>query len=81
MKYAVPQPDGAFVIELDARTPVCTVPGCGGMVVRHSLGGGQSIDRCTRCFRRYQTRGSLDAQIARRSRIRRMFDEFVSWRE
>jgi hypothetical protein len=67
------------IIELEIRTAVCTVEGCGGKVVRHSLGSGQSVDRCTRCFRRYRTREGATA--AQRSRLRRMLDEFVGWRE
>jgi ribonuclease PH len=81
MKYPIPQPDGSTVIELEARTVVCTASECGGKVVRHSLGAGQSVDRCTRCFRRYQTSAALEEAVERRSRLRRMFDEFVTWRE
>jgi hypothetical protein len=80
MRYPIPQPDGAAVIELDARTSICTAPGCNGIVVRHSLGAGQSIDRCTRCFRRYQTR-KVEQPLAQRSRLRRVLDEFITWRE
>lgn len=80
MNYPL-QADGTDVIELDSRTAVCTADGCGGMVVRHSLGGAQSVDRCTRCFRRYQTRATSEAQVEQRGRLRRMFDEIAGWRE
>jgi hypothetical protein len=69
------------LIELDTRTAVCTVPECGGAVVRHSLGGAQSVDRCTRCFRRNRLRSAAGNDDAQRGRLRRMLDEFVSWRE
>ena len=81
MKFPVPNPDGSSVIELDARTSVCVVVGCGAAVVRHSLGGGQSVDRCTRCFRRYQVRRRYSENGAGNTRLRRMLDEFVAWRE
>jgi len=78
MSSTIPQPDGLSVIEVDERPDVCLVPGCGGLVVRHSLGGGVAVHRCIRCFRRYQRR---DARADARSRLRRMLDEFVSWKE
>ena len=70
------------VIVLDHRAAACVVPGCGGAVVRHSLGAGQAVRRCVRCFRRYEmTPSESSGQIGDRSRLRRMFDELVSWRE
>jgi hypothetical protein len=70
------------VIVLDHRAAACVVPACGGAVVRHSLGAGQAVHRCARCFRRYEIAPAhrID-QIAGRSRLRRLFDELVSWRE
>jgi hypothetical protein len=78
MRSRIPSPDGLSVIELDARPNLCVVDECGGAIVRHSLGGGQSIDRCTRCFRRYQVRASA---IEDRGRWQRLLDDFVAWRE
>jgi hypothetical protein len=69
---------GASVIELERRTLICVVRGCGGTVVRHSLGAGQAVDRCTRCFRRYEVTGT---EPSLHTRLRRAFDEFISWRE
>ena len=69
----------AAIIELDARTAVCVVPGCGGAVVRHSIGISQSVDRCVRCFRRYRL--SSAAPQPSPSKLRRFLDDFVSWRE
>jgi hypothetical protein len=67
-------------IEVRARTAVCLVPNCGGAVVRHSLGAGQAVDRCSRCFRRYRV--ALAApQPTSPSKLRRWLDDFVSWRE
>ncbi len=66
----------APVIEVDIRATVCVVPGCGGAVVRHSLGGGQAVDRCVRCFRRYRLATGHEP-----SKLRRFIDDFVSWRE
>lgn len=78
MRSTIPQPDGLSVIEVDERPDVCLVPGCGGLVVRHSLGGGVAVDRCTRCFRRYQLRSAHEGE---RGRLRRVLDEFVSWKD
>jgi hypothetical protein len=71
------QPDGLSIIEVEVRTTRCVVPDCGGAVVRHALGSGQSVDRCVRCFRRYQARDAAPG----RGRVRRMIDEFISWRD
>jgi hypothetical protein len=79
MQRPAPIPDGRTVLEVDAQPSVCLVPGCGGAVVRHSLGGGVAIHRCTRCFRRYQLRP--DAAAAPKGRFRRMLDEFVTWQD
>jgi hypothetical protein len=79
MVHPAPIADGRTIIEVDVRPAVCVVPGCGGSVVRHSLGGGVAIDRCTRCFRRYQLRAP--AAAAPKGRFRRMFDEFVTWQD
>jgi hypothetical protein len=70
------------VIVLDHRASTCVVAGCGGAVVRHSLGAGQAVHRCARCFRRYEMAPAhrID-QTAERGRLRRMLDELVSWRE
>jgi hypothetical protein len=74
-------PESSSVVELESRATVCVVPGCGGAVVRHSLGGGQSVHRCMRCFRRYEVTGARVARAFGRSRLRQLIDEFVSWRE
>lgn len=78
MNETVPASEGAVILT-DARTDTCSAEGCGGKVVRHSLGNGQSVDRCTRCFRRYEVRGSAIASS--RERLRRVVDEIVNWRE
>lgn len=69
------------IIEVDERVSRCVVSGCGGSVVRHSLGGGQSVQRCTRCFRRYQVRLSVHSEPAAPGRLRRLLNDFVSWRD
>jgi hypothetical protein len=79
MNFPIPNPDGTSVIELDERTARCVVVGCGGTVVRHSLGAGMSVDRCTRCFRRYQVRRSVDP--AMKSRLQRFVHDFKTWRD
>ena len=66
-------------MQVAERTSVCVVPDCGGAVVRHSLGGGVAVDRCTRCFRRYEVRASATEQP--RGGLRRLLDEFVSWQD
>ena len=74
-------PESSSVVELESRATVCVVSGCGGAVVRHSLGGGQSVHRCMRCFRRYEVTGARATRASGRSRLRQLIDEFVSWRE
>lgn len=71
--------DPGLIIELPERTSDCVVHDCGGMIVRHSLGGGQAVDRCTRCFRRYRVAGR--AADEPRGRLRRFIDDFVGWRD
>jgi len=73
-------PDHGSVIEVDARVATCIAAGCGGIVVRHSLGGGQSVDRCTRCFRRYQVRAH-GAAVRQPGAFRRFLNDFVTWRD
>ena len=79
----VPVLDNPNVIDVDARVAHCVREGCGGAVVRHSLGGGQSIYRCTRCFRRYQVRPSVAVvpEQPQPGRFRRFLNDFVSWRD
>jgi hypothetical protein len=60
------------------HSDVCQREGCGGLLVRHSLGCGIAVDRCVRCFRNH------DAEAApppTPGRLRRFIAEFVSWRE
>ncbi|MEX2247409.1 MAG: hypothetical protein WEC75_12075 [Dehalococcoidia bacterium] len=80
MKFSVPNPSGPAVIEVDERSTVCVMEGCGGPIVRHSLGAAQSVDRCLRCFRRYQLR-PVRTNGDGKTRLRRIVDDFVSWRE
>lgn len=79
MTSVAPRADGETTIEVDVRPAACLFPGCGGAVVRHSLGGGVAVDRCTRCFRRYQLRPAAAADP--RSPIRRVLDEFLTWQD
>jgi len=79
MTHPATPPTDRPVLEVSVRTAVCVAPGCGGAVVRHSLGGGVAVDRCTRCFRRYELRGADEAQP--RGGLRRLLDEFVSWQD
>ena len=67
------------VIEVGIRPTICLVEGCGGAVVRHSIGISQSVDRCVRCFRRYRL--APNATQPSPSKLRRFLDDFVSWRE
>jgi hypothetical protein len=79
MTHPVNRQEDQAVLEVATRKAVCVVPGCGGAVVRHSLGGGVAVDRCTRCFRRYEVRGSVTAQP--RGGLKRLLEEFVSWQD
>jgi len=79
MQAPVLQPHNLSVVEVDARVSACIVEGCGGAVVRHSLGGGQSIDRCTRCFRRYQLKPGVQSHGP--GAFRRFLNDFVTWRD
>jgi hypothetical protein len=56
----------------------CLTDDCNGMVVRHSLGCGLSVRRCTRCFSRYEV-GSPAAKG--QSAFSRRLHQFLSWRE
>jgi hypothetical protein len=56
---------------------LCTKPGCGAALVRHSLGCGLSTYRCLSCIQR----GNKPAQARRPSALERFAREFVSWRE
>lgn len=56
MSDPAPRRDTSLFTEVDERPAVCLAAGCGGAVVRHSLGGGVAIVRCLRCFRRYEVR-------------------------
>jgi hypothetical protein len=78
MNETIPAANSAVVL-VAARIDTCMAEGCAGKIVRHSLGNGQSINRCTRCFRRYEVR--LEMAAATRSRLRRVVDEIVNWRE
>lgn len=80
MNVSLPDPDGTAVIEVDVRATTCVIHGCGGSVLRHSLGGGQAIQRCTRCFRRYQVRPDR-LSTEQRGKLRRFVDDFLGWRE
>ncbi len=57
----------------------CTARECGGEIVRHSLGCGMAVGRCTRCFASYEL--SVNETRQRRSGLRRFLHEIVSWRE
>ena len=65
------------------RTSQCASRGCNGEVVRHSLGCGMAIGRCTRCFARYELSLSEAPRQTetRRSALSRLIHEFVTWRE
>ena len=52
--------------------------GCGGEVVRHSLGCGMAVGRCTRCFARYELAAERDAP---RGRWSAFLHDMISWRE
>lgn len=57
----------------------CTAKECRGEIVRHSLGCGIAVGRCTRCFTRYDlSRLSAPQEV---SALRRFLHEIVSWRE
>jgi hypothetical protein len=61
-------------------TSPCSAPGCRGEIVRHSLGCGLAVRRCTRCFARYElSRGG--ETTPRESGLRRFLHEIVTWRE
>jgi hypothetical protein len=56
---------------------LCTKPGCGGTLVRRSLGCGISTYRCLDCIRRESRRASEK----RTSALGRFARDFVSWRD
>jgi len=61
----------------------CTSHGCGGDILRHSLGCGMAVARCTRCFARYELSSLTTARREETgpSGIRRLLHEIVTWRE
>jgi hypothetical protein len=61
----------------------CAIHGCDGEVVRHSLGCGIAVGRCTRCFARYELSSltTMRRDEASPSRLRRLLHEIVTWRE
>lgn len=61
----------------------CTSDGCGGEVVRHSLGCGIAVGRCTRCFARYELSSPTTARGDETgpSGLRRLLHDIVTWRE
>jgi hypothetical protein len=70
------------IIEVDANVSRCILEGCGGMVVRHSLGGAPAVYRCSRCFRRYPVRSDIAIEDAHPpGRLRRLLNDFTSWRD
>ena len=79
MHVPVFQADGASVVEVETRVSSCVIAGCDGQVVRHSLGAGQSVLRCIRCFRRYQVRTEVTTRAD--TRLRRLLNDFASWRD
>jgi hypothetical protein len=83
MHFPVPQPDGSTVIEVDPGETTCVIPECGGPIVRHSLGSGQAVYRCVKCFRRYQSRPAAGevGTPHERGRWRRMLRDFAGWRD
>jgi hypothetical protein len=81
MHVTAPLPNPTSVIEVDAPVTNCVVEGCGGAVVRHSLGGAQAVHRCTRCFRRYQLRSLSPPESREPGVLRRFLADFVSWRD
>jgi hypothetical protein len=65
------------------RESRCTSDGCGGEVVRHSLGCGIAVGRCARCFARYELSSPTTARRDETgpSGLRRLLHEIVTWRE
>jgi hypothetical protein len=59
----------------------CSGPDCGGEIVRHSLGCGMAVGRCTRCFARYELTRGGEVLSSRSSGLRRFLHEIVTWRE
>jgi transposase-like protein len=52
------------------------------MVLRHSLGCGQAVYRCTRCFRTYDRLQTTAAEPSTfRGRMARVWSELRTWRE
>ncbi len=78
---ASPSSGSNVVIELPERTATCIVGGCAGIIVRHSLGSGQAVDRCTRCFRRYRLSRRAETPAVEKGRLRRFLDDFVAWKD
>jgi hypothetical protein len=81
MNASPASPISDVVIHVPERRQTCVVKDCGGIVARHSLGTGQAVDRCTRCFRRYRLSVPPEGTAPAKGRLQRLLDEFVAWRE
>ena len=57
----------------------CSAAGCEGEVVRHSLGCGMAVGRCSCCFARHELSSSQATRP--QSGLRRLINEVVNWRE
>ncbi len=70
--------------QLASRTR-CTTEGCGGEILRHSLGCGMATGRCTRCFTRYNladtTTPVSGATASSRRPLQRLLHDFITWQE
>jgi hypothetical protein len=66
---------------------ICGREGCGGIVVRHSLGCAQAVSRCMRCFTEYDRVLGGQRTFAAVSiptfshRISGVWRDFLSWRD
>ena len=73
----------AFATGVSVSGQPCSEPGCGGRLVRHSLGCGISTYRCLDCIRRASAaRAAADpARSPARSTFSKLLHEFATWQE
>lgn len=60
---------------------ICARDGCGGIVLRHSLGCGQAVYRCHRCFTTYDAVPATASEPSLRDRVASSWSRFRHWRE
>ena len=79
MSIVTPHSDRQAASAPPSQIVRCTADGCGGIVLRHSIGCGMAVRRCERCFARYEL--ASPNRAPRRPALQRLLRDFASWRD